>query len=152
MAYLLDSGILLRLIDSNDSQHILAEDAVDSLILREEALLIATQNVAELWNVATRPVTNNGLGLPTLEVQSLYEETIVPVCGVVAESEESHVNFLRLLAQYSVIGKQVHDARLAAIMLAWQIENILTLNDRDFRRYEVEGIKVVTPAQLVAGV
>ena len=150
MAYLLDSGVLLRLIDSKDSEHSLVEDAVDGLILRQDTLLMATQNVAELWNVATRPVANNGLGLPPLEVQSLYEEMIAPVCGVVGESEESHINFLRLLAQYSVVGKQVHDARLVAVMLAWQLENILTLNDRDFRRYEAEGIKIATPAQLVA--
>jgi hypothetical protein len=36
------------------------------------------------------------------------------------------------------------------MMLAWQIESILTLNDRDFRRYEPEGIKIVTPAELIA--
>lgn len=151
MAYLLDSGILLRLVDSKDSQHSLVEDAVDDLILHQETLLMATQNVAELWNVATRPVANNGLGLPPLEVQRLYEYAIAPVCGLVAESQESHANFLRLLGRYSVVGKQVHDARLVAIMLAWQVENVLTLNDRDFRRYEAEGIGVVTPAQLVAG-
>jgi hypothetical protein len=29
--------------------------------------------------------------------------------------------------------------------VTWQIENVLTLNDRDFRRYETEGIVVVTP-------
>jgi hypothetical protein len=36
------------------------------------------------------------------------------------------------------------------MMLAWQIENILTLNDHDFRRYEPEGIKIVTPADLIS--
>jgi hypothetical protein len=35
-------------------------------------------------------------------------------------------------------------------MLAWQIETVLTLNERDFRRYEPEGITIVTPAQLIA--
>ena len=58
--------------------------------------------------------------------------------------------FKRLIATYNVSGKQVHDARLVAMMLAWQIEKILTLNDRDFRRYEPEGITIVTPAELIA--
>lgn len=57
--------------------------------------------------------------------------------------------FRRLLLQYSVVGRQVHDARLVAMMLAWQIESILTLNDRDFRRFAPEGITIVTPASLV---
>jgi predicted nucleic acid-binding protein len=150
MAYLLDSGILLRLIDKRDSLHSLIEDAVDKLIIRQETLLVTTQNLAELWNVATRPIANNGLGLSTADVKYLYEETVVPICSVVAEGENTHVEFLRLLSQYRVVGKQVHDARLVAMMLAWQIENILTLNDRDFRRYEPEGIKIVTPAELIA--
>ncbi len=150
MGYLLDSGILLRLIDKNDALHRLVEDAVDSLIVRQETLLIATQNTAELWHVATRPIANNGLALPPSTVLKLYDETIVPICAVVAERETVHGHFTRLLAQYGVVGKQVHDARLVAMMLAWQIENILTLNDRDFRRYEPEGIKAVSPAELVA--
>jgi hypothetical protein len=53
--------------------------------------------------------------------------------------------------EYDVIGKQVHDARLVAVMLAWQIENLLTLNDRHFRRFEPEGIAIVTPSDLVTG-
>jgi hypothetical protein len=57
---------------------------------------------------------------------------------------------MRILIHYNVSGKQVHDARLVAMMLAWQIESILTLNDRDFRRYELEGIKIVTPMELIA--
>jgi hypothetical protein len=53
-----------------------------------------------------------------------------------------------LLAQYNVVGKQVHDARLVAIMRAWQIGSILTLNERNFRRFEPEGIVVLTPSSL----
>jgi hypothetical protein len=34
-------------------------------------------------------------------------------------------------------------------MLTWQVDNILTLNDRHFRRFEPEGINVVTPAELI---
>lgn len=150
MAHLLDTGILLRLADENDSQHPLVELAVGVLGDRQEDLFIATQNTAELWNVATRPVANNGLGLPPAEVHRLYVKTIAPVCSVLSEVDDAHAHFMRLLTQYSVVGKQVHDARLVAIMLAWQVESILTLNDRDFRRYEAEGIKIVAPARLVA--
>ena len=30
------------------------------------------------------------------------------------------------------------------MMLTWNVENILTLNERNFKRYEPEGIAVVT--------
>lgn len=151
MAYLLDTGILVRLINAQDARHSEVEQAVDKLIIREEELFVATQNLAELWNVATRPVANNGLALNTATVHQLYQDTIVPATSIVAEREGAHAIFLQLLTRYSVVGKQVHDARLVAIMLVWQIEKLLTLNDRYFRRFEPEGIMIVTPADLAAG-
>jgi len=44
----------------------------------------------------------------------------------------------------------VHDARLAATMIAREIESIVTLNERDFRRYEPEGVRSVTLESLAA--
>jgi predicted nucleic acid-binding protein len=150
MAYLLDTGILLRLINENDPLHADVEQAVDTLLARQEELLITTQNIAELWNVATRPAANNGLALSPTEIAKLFRDTIDPLCGVLNEPEALSDLFKQLLLQYRVIGKQVHDARLVAMMLVWQIENILTLNDRDFPRYEPEGITLVTPASILA--
>jgi predicted nucleic acid-binding protein len=44
------------------------------------------------------------------------------------------------------MGAKVHDARLAAIMQAYEIRNILTLNQPDFLRYP--GIQAVHPNQI----
>ena len=149
MACLLDTGILLRLIDADDPLHLITRQAVDILIGRGEELWITTQNIAELWNVATRPVANNGLALPTNEVAKLYDETIAPACGVLIDADSHPDVFTRLLKQYTIVGKQVHDARLVASMLTWQIDRILTLNERNFRRYEPGGITVITPSSIV---
>ena len=149
MPFLLDTGILLRLVNENDPLHAEVEQAVDTLILRREDLLITTQNVAELWNVATRPVANNGLALSPADAAKVYQDAIEPLCGLLVEMDTLPDLFRRLLVQYDVVGKQVHDARLVAMMIVWQIENVLTLNDRDFRRYEPEGITVITPASIV---
>jgi hypothetical protein len=70
------------------------------------------------------------------------------MCSVLAENDGVFGELKRLVAQYAVVGKQVHDARLVAMMLAWRIDSILTLNDRDFRRYDPEGITIVTPTSL----
>jgi len=148
MPYLLDTGILLRLIDERDPQHDLVQSAVGMLGNRREELLIGTQNIAELWNVATRPIANNGLALPCTTVLTLYEDTIESICSVVCEPDPLPTQFKDLLTKYAVVGKQVHDARLVALMLCWQIDNILTLNERNFRRYAPEGIHVITPDSL----
>jgi predicted nucleic acid-binding protein len=149
MSVLLDTGILLRFVDEKDSQHSLIRTVVVMFSERGEELWITTQNIAELWNVATRPVANNGLALSPTQVAKLYDETIAPVCGVLTEAESHPDVFRRLLKQYDVVGKQVHDARLLASMLTWQIDSILTLNERNFRRYEPEGISVLTPSSML---
>ena len=149
MRFLLDSGILLRLVDEHDLQHDLVETAVGTLGNRGDELYITTQNIAEFWNVATRPVANNGLGLPPATVAKSFDVTIEPSCAVLAELGTLQVEFRRLLTKYSVVGKQVHDARLVAMMLIWQIDTILTLNERNFLRYVPEGIAVVSPASLI---
>ena len=150
MRFLIDTGILLRLIDTGDPQHALVTTAFQRLGERNDDLYINTQNVAELWNVATRPVVNNGLNLPLAAVTKALQQAIDPFCLVITEPEQMPAEFRRLLIQYNVVGKQVHDARLVAMMLAWQIENILTLNERDFQRYQPEGITIATPASIVA--
>jgi len=150
MAYLIDTGILLRLVDDTDSQRVLVGQAVRELVRRKDDLLITTQNIAEFCCVATRPIANNGLGLPPSEALKLLEREIEPICGTLVERETLPTELKRLIAQYSVVGKQVHDARLVAMMLVWQIDAILTLNERNFRRFEPEGIAVVSPAAMIA--
>ena len=149
MAYLLDTGILLRLIDVTDQHHSTVRGAVRALGNQQEPLFIATQNMAEFCNVATRPTANNGLGLTPVNAIKLLEEDIEPICGMLPETDAVYAELKRLIGNYGVIGKQVHDARLVAMMLIWQIDTILTLNERNFRRFEPEGIKIVTPASLV---
>ena len=51
-----------------------------------------------------------------------------------------------LIITHNVMGAKVHDARLAAIMQAYEIRNILTLNQPDFLRYP--GIQAVHPNQI----
>jgi predicted nucleic acid-binding protein len=149
MAYLLDTGILLRLVDDRDALHPVVQEVVETLVARQEELFTATQNIGEFWNVATRPTLNNGLGLPSSEVHRLIESSIEPVCGIMLDVTATYSELKRLLGKYNVVGKQVHDARLVALMLTRQVNTILSLNARDFRRYEPEGISVVAPSDLV---
>jgi predicted nucleic acid-binding protein len=150
MSYLLDTGVLLRVADVKDAQHAAVANAVRTLVGRRENLVITTQNVAEFCNVATRPTADNGLGKTPTEALALLKNEVESICAVIYEQSGIHAELKRLLATYNVSGKKVHDARLVAIMIVSQVGNILTLNDADFRRYEPEGITVVTPASLAA--
>ena len=60
--YLLDTGIMLRLVNRQDPDHITVRDAVRTLRRRPAQLITSYQNLAEFWNVMTRPVTPNRTG------------------------------------------------------------------------------------------
>lgn len=51
-----------------------------------------------------------------------------------------------MIVTYSVVGVQVHDARLVAAMVVHGVTNLLTLNTADFARYP--GINVFDPAAI----
>ena len=52
--------------------------------------------------------------------------------------------WLLLVEQYQVIGKQVHDARIVALMRSHGIRKIITFNSKDFRRYD--DIEILEPS------
>jgi hypothetical protein len=63
----------------------------------------------------------------------------------VSEDLESFSEWKRIVDDKAVMGASVHDARLVSVMLRIGIKEILTLNDRDFKRYTAEGIQALTP-------
>jgi predicted nucleic acid-binding protein len=145
MTYLLDTGILLRLTNKDDPQHEAVSLAIQRLGDRRRSLVTTSQNISELWNVATRPSELNGLGFSVESVATSLSLTIEPLCTVTREHSQHYKELKRLLRSYQVLGKQVHDARLVASMLTWKISTILTLNARHFKRFEQEGILIATP-------
>jgi predicted nucleic acid-binding protein len=60
MRYLVDSNVLLRLLQRNDPHHSTIRQAVRTLLSRGDELCCAPQNIVELWNVSTRPATARG--------------------------------------------------------------------------------------------
>ena len=147
MRYLLDTGILLRLPDRGDPLHAIVRASVRSLSRQE--LVTTTQNIAEFWNVCTRPTAaRGGLGLSDHEVQRrlrLLERFI----GVLREPPSAFDKWKKIVVACKVHGRQVHDARLVALMKSYRIKRILTLNAADFGRYP--GINAITPQEVVHG-
>ncbi|HEY4309498.1 MAG TPA: type II toxin-antitoxin system VapC family toxin [Pirellulales bacterium] len=143
MPCLVDTGILLRAFDVSSSEYRPIRQAFRTLWAREERLVVALQNLAEFWNVSTRPVDKNGYGL-LVERAANRLTTIERICDVVTEDDESHDIWKGLVVTYSVSGVAVHDARLVSIMLAHRISTILTFNGQDFRRYK--GISAAEPS------
>lgn len=64
-----DTNVLLRITRRADPQHQLIVTALTQLSSQGTALHYTHQNIAELWNVMTRPVGRNGLGLTVNEAE-----------------------------------------------------------------------------------
>src|SRR5262245_28417867 len=111
MAYLIDTTILGRLANVRDVQHAVAARAVLELHRRGQVLHVTPQVMVEFRNVATRPVAGNGLGLSTVETETLAStfEASFPLLG---EGPNIYPAWKALVGALGVIGKQVHDARL----------------------------------------
>jgi hypothetical protein len=63
MIVLVDTNIVLRMVERNHSDHRAAMVAVRALLERGYTLAIVPQVVYEFWVVATRPKEVNGLGM-----------------------------------------------------------------------------------------
>jgi predicted nucleic acid-binding protein len=144
---LLDTNILLRLLNPADPEYVVVRSAVDALVARGDQLCFVAQNLVEFWNVCTRPAGKNGFGLTGAEADVLAK-LIESRFMFLPDTARIHTEWRRLVPACSVAGVQVHDARLVAAMLAHGVPQSLTLNDRDFSRYP--GISAVHPRDVAA--
>jgi predicted nucleic acid-binding protein len=145
MNYLVDTNILLRLVQKNSPMNPDAEKAITALKRQGASLYIIPQNIIEFWAVATRPVENNGIGLSTTQaVQEI--EKLKKIFVLLLDTPDIFPEWESLVIKYMVIGKQVHDARLVAAMITHKITHLLTFNIEDFKRFSE--IIAVTPSSI----
>ncbi len=146
-SWLLDTNILLRMVqsDSPGSPAILA--CLDLLWQRGAELFYTSQNLAGFWNACTRPLDKNGFG-NSIELTDRYATQIEARLSFAPDSESTHREWRKIVLAQRVSGVQVYDARLVAGMRVHEIANLLTLNVADFRRYG--NILAATPAEVLA--
>ena len=142
MRYLLDTNILLRLVELSHPQHKIASDALLALRQQDHTFVILLQNVSEFWNVCTRPSDKNGLGF-SIAKTDWHLKRFERLFTFLPDTEEVYQNWRELVIKYSVSGIKVHDAKIVAAMKAHNVENLLTFNTKDFKRYTE--IKAVEP-------
>ncbi len=134
LRYAVDTNILVRLSSSNHPQHDLISKALRRLVEQEAELCFTPQNLGEFWNVCTRPVERNGLGLSVQETAE-HLAAIEDEMTVLPENLRVFTVWRRLLLSHEVRGVQVHDAHLAAVLEVHGIAHLLTFNGPDFKRF-----------------
>jgi predicted nucleic acid-binding protein len=142
VAYLADTNVLLRWAQPSHPDHLVARNAIETLLQRGDQIFLTAQNVIEFWNAATRPANRNGFGLSPAQADQAVGQmeaffSFAPVTPAV------YGEWRQLAVAVGVSGVQVHDAHLVAVMRVHGLTHILTFNTADFTRYP--GITVVHP-------
>lgn len=148
MAYLVDTNVAVRRVLPTDPQHSVVTQAIDSLRQQGEILSITAQIIVEFHALATRPTEANGLGMTALQA-SMEAQKIEAIFPLLPEVPAIFPSWRSIVGTYGIIGRQVYDARLVAVMEAYGITHLLTMNPTHFRRFD--RITVVEPKH-VSGV
>jgi len=116
---------------------------------RGEVIHVTPQVMVEFRNVATRPVAANGMGLSAADTEALAA-TFEARFPLLAETPDIYPAWKALVAGLTVIGKQVHDARLVAVCHVHTVTHLVTFNVAHFARMAgfEPGVVVVDPAAL----
>ena len=146
MTYLVETSVLVRFANNADMDFAVADHAAKKLHRQGEVLRTAPRNYIEFRNVATRPVIYNGLGLTPTVVETLTAgfETLFPV---LPDTPDIYPAWKALVQAAGTTGKQVHDARLAAVCFVHNVSHILTFNTRHFLPFAAHGpgLVVISP-------
>lgn len=145
MTYLVDTNVLLRAAQASHPSHAAAVGAVRSLLARGERLCVLPQNLIEFWAVATRPAESNGLGMGVDDAAAELDK-LKAIFELLPDTAAIYREWEALVRAHQVRGKEAHDARIAAAMLAHGVTHILTFNGGDFKRFA--GVTAVDPADL----
>lgn len=146
MSWAVDTNVLLRTPDLGDPAQQVTEAALVALRRSGESLYILPQNLIEFWAVATRPVANNGLGLSS-ELVEVQVNHLKVMFTLLSDVPEIFPEWERIVLQYRVQGKQVHDAHLVAAMTVNNLTHLLTFNTTDFKRFSA--ITAVSPQSAI---
>jgi predicted nucleic acid-binding protein len=143
MQILVDTGVLLRAFDRSLPDQRTIFRAFRKLWSHNHDLVTTSQNIAEFWNVSTRPIqARGGFGL-AVDVVAARVKLIERLGDVLPFSDSAYDEWRRLVVTHKIIGVAVHDAKLVATMIVAKIQHVLTMNAADFQCYP--GLTIWTP-------
>ena len=139
---LLDTNVLVYAMNEGAAHHEIARRFVDDALGGVVLACLAMQVLTEYCATVTHP-RKIDVPLQPWEACEEVEKFLACPVPVLYESREAIPIFCDLVAQHGVSRQNVHDAALAATMLANGVTRIYTANVRDFAMFEQ--IEVINP-------
>ena len=136
----IDTSVLVAARFVTASAHVAACGCLDRAGNSEEPLHISRQIVREYLVAVTRPQSWS----KSLAMGDALDDAarLVSSFTVLEDGPNVMAALTALCREVPVAGKQIHDANIAATMLAHGERRLLTFNAKDFRRY-AERIELV---------
>ncbi len=131
---LVDTSVILRYYARDDPLHIQAVASLQWLEQQGYILCVAPQVLYEMWVVMTRPKARNGFGMTAEEAYELLQQVAADFL-LLPDQQDLWLRWMEVCRQYSVLGREAHDARLVAWMASYEIKHLCTFNPADFNRY-----------------
>ena len=132
----IDTNILLTATNEARQHCQIARDLIIAHHRRGLHLGISGQIIREYMVVATRPSQANGLGLsPNDTIQNVdeFRKRLL----FFPETEEVSNELRVLINKYRLSGTRIHDANVAATMLAHGVTKLITENTGDFSAFSM---------------
>ena len=145
---LADTNLWLRVADATSAHHVSAQAALDKLERAGHDICVTPQVFIEYWAVGTRPVTANGLGWSAHKVDAEID-VLTAKFALLLDTSRIFTHWRFLMKHSPIHGKRTHDARLAAVMLSYNVAHILTFNGSDFRSFP--HVTVLDPNDVASG-
>lgn len=145
MRFLLDTNVVLRLVQPIGAEQSVAKSAVLSLTKNGSVPCIVPQVVYEFWAVATHPTDVNGLGMTIPDANESIRQMIQDFL-LLKDDRGIFDQWRSLVTEYRVQGKSAHDARLVAAMLWHGVGHLMTFEKSGFDRFAA--IEVLAPSEV----
>ena len=132
-ALFIDTNVLVyaNVIETPLHEHALA--AINSAHQAGRTLWISRQVIREYLVTLTRPQAFDSLPRAIVLEQARWFSECLEVADDTSTVTEQ---LTKLMRDFKISGKQVHDANIVATILAYDVPSLLTHNIKDFKRFE----------------
>ena len=132
MRIMFDTSVLVAAVVEGHAAHAAAFRRLQRVKDKVDSGVVAAHSLAETYSILTRlPIRPI---IPPDMAREIITVNIVDICEVVALSAADYVALLRHLASLKIVGGAVYDALLLHVARLSGVDQVLTLNAKDFRR------------------
>ena len=144
MSVLLDTSVLVAAMIESHPAHARALPWLQRVQDGTETGLVAAHSLAELYAILTAlPVQPH---IPPAVAQQLIRHNVLHRFEVVFLSDEDYVAVIDHLSDLGIVGGATYDAVILHAAAKARADQVVTLNERDFRRiYPDLAEKVISP-------